>query len=258
MRFILWGAILASFAVSAFGRYLPPDIIANVSQSRQITNRSLVTSTTLFSSADSPTLSNPSSIYLNGVHEKGVCNTDETITTQSLGHSANDALRLNHVGKGKSLMCAMLGTDATAGWQLHDTRTPPSAASKWVNFNDMAAWYWFEGKFDPDICEMGTFWGMRTTFQALKVNPKSNKYGNGLQCFIVQHQNENAKYPDGKPRGPQNQSYTVDGKLYHVCSMLTVLTYSTLLMTVSNRQTRRISSPWTFEPEVSIRRFHIS
>ncbi|KAF3040885.1 hypothetical protein E8E12_003225 [Didymella heteroderae] len=109
----------------------------------------------------------------------------------------------------------MCGTDAAAGWQTFDTRTPPSAASKWVNFNDMTAWYWFEAKFNADICEMDAYWGMGTTFQALKVNPKYNKAETGLQCFQIRHQNENAKYPNGKLRPPLEQSYTVDGKLYH-------------------------------------------
>lgn len=161
-------------------------------------------------------MSSSSSVYLTGADGENDGNTDGAITTQSLGGSVNDIIWFKHINKGKSLMCAMLGTNVAAGWQALDTRKPPSAASKWVNFNDMAAWYWFEANRDPDICEMGTYGGMRTTFQALKVNPRSNKAGTGLQCFHIRNQNENAKFPDGKARPPREQSYTVDGKLYHV------------------------------------------
>jgi hypothetical protein len=216
MRHILPGAVLTTFAIAALSRYLPPEIYANAPQTRDKTALPLITSAAALSPADAPTFLSLSSLSLRSVIGEGHGNTDGVVTTQSLGESANDILWFKHVDKGKSLMCAMSKTDVTAGWQAFDTRKPPSAARKWVNFNDMAAWYWFEGKFGPAICEMGTYWGMRTTFQALKVNPKSNKYGNGLQCFMLQHQNENARYPDGKPRPAPDQSYTVDGKFYHV------------------------------------------
>ncbi|KAJ4380521.1 hypothetical protein N0V86_003878 [Didymella sp. IMI 355093] len=216
MRSVLLGALLATFAASALGRYLPPETFANISQSRQDTNLAIITSTTIVSIPGTPALSIPSSIYLTGSIDKSNDDSDELVTTQSLEESANDDLWFKHIDKGKSLMCAICGTDAAAGWQAFGTRTPPSAASKWVKSYDMAAWYWFEAKFDPDICDMDRYWGMRTTFQALKVSPKSNKAGNGLQCFQIRHQNENARFPDGKPRPRQEQSYIVDGKLYHV------------------------------------------
>jgi len=219
MRSILQGAVLAIFAACALGRYLPPEIFVNASLSRESTNPSLIQSTATFSLADAPTFSSSSSLSLHGVSEKSDGNTNGLVITQSLGDSTNDDLWEKHINKGKSLMCAMQGTDAAVGWQVSDAWKPPSGASRWVNFNDMAVWYWFEAKFNADVCGMGTYWGLRTTFQALRVDPRSNRAGTGLQCFQILHENENVKFLDGTPRPPLEQSYTVDGKLYHVRDM---------------------------------------
>ncbi|KAF3053141.1 hypothetical protein E8E11_010461 [Didymella keratinophila] len=79
----------------------------------------------------------------------------------------------------------------------------------------MAAWYWFVAKFNADVCDTGTYSGFGTMSQALRVNPRSNRAGTGLQCFQIRHENENAKFPDGTSRPPLEYSYTVGGKLYH-------------------------------------------
>jgi hypothetical protein len=44
---------------------------------------------------------------------------------------ATDAVWNTYVQKGQRLKCLMEAPDQGAGWLLKDTRTPPSAASKW-------------------------------------------------------------------------------------------------------------------------------
>lgn len=44
---------------------------------------------------------------------------------------ATDATWSTYVQKGQRLKCLMEAPDKGAGWLLKDTRTPPSAASKW-------------------------------------------------------------------------------------------------------------------------------
>lgn len=217
MRSVSLGAIFASLILSVLGRYLPPEIFANISQLRRGANLSLSTGTAILSPPNVPALPGPAPIYpADGVGEGGGDN-DGAVTAQRPGGSANDELWNKHIRKGNSLMCAMCGTDAGAGWQAGDTRTPPSAASIWVNFNDMVDWYWWEAGHNPSICDMAMYWGMRTTFQGLKINPKSKKAGGNLQCFQIRHRNEKAKYPDGKCKEALAQSYVVGGKMYHVC-----------------------------------------
>lgn len=219
MRSILLGAALATFAAFALGRYLPSNVFASSSESQHRTVLSIIKDSTTFFLPDALASSGPSPYYLGLTSMKGESggNSDGRVTIQSIGDSAKDDLWFKHINKDRSLMCAMCGTDAAAGWQALDTRTPPSAASKWVNFIEMAIWYWFEAKHDRDICDMYMHWSLRTTFPALKVNPKSNKAGTAVQCFRIRHQNEGAGFPNGVPRRPIEQSYTADGKLYHVC-----------------------------------------
>ena len=135
MRHILPGAVLTTFVATALSRYLPPEVFAISSRPRESTNLSLITGTSTLPLVDAATFPSPSSLYLPGVN--GI--TDGVITTQTLGNYADDILWEKHINKDKSLICAMQGTDAVVGWQVFDTRKLPSGASKWVNFNHMAA-----------------------------------------------------------------------------------------------------------------------
>lgn len=133
------GADLTAFAATALSRYLPPEIFTNSSRSREGTGISLVASTFALSFLDTAIFPNTSSHYLPDV-DGGVQGIfDGVITTQSLDYSADDILWEKHINKDKSLVCAMQGTDAAAGWQASNTRKPPSGASKWLKFHVMAA-----------------------------------------------------------------------------------------------------------------------
>jgi hypothetical protein len=44
---------------------------------------------------------------------------------------ANDAMWNKYVSKGQHIKCIMEAPDTGAGWLEQDSRTPPSAASKW-------------------------------------------------------------------------------------------------------------------------------
>jgi len=143
--------------------------------------------------------------------------TNEADRDIGLALPASDELWYKHMRKGNSLDCGMRGTDIGAGYQLEDTRTPPSAASPWVGgLTQLVDWYWQESSFDSRICNMDVYWGMGTMFQALGISPRSTADGGDLQCFQLRHKDEHAKYPDGTPRGALAQSYVMDGKMYHV------------------------------------------
>ncbi|KAJ8110057.1 hypothetical protein OPT61_g6997 [Boeremia exigua] len=206
MRYaLLWTAVV-SLAASAVGRHIPFGVSVNSSRVQHDLSTLPVTG------FDSPLPPNVDSA--SDTPPKDDNDTDED--HPGLAASASDELWYKHMRKGNSLNCGMRGTDAGAGYQVGDTRTPPSAASKWVRgMIDMSEWYWWAGEVDSRICDMDLYWGMRSMFRALEINPKSTASGGDMQCFQILHMNENAKYPDGTPRDALSQSYVIEGKLYH-------------------------------------------
>lgn len=208
MRFIPLTAVVASIVATAVSRHLPPEAIAQIAR---LQNSSGILPDT---GADSPPL--PGASTPPGSWPDSDEDTDDDSPYFPLNYPASDELWDKHVRKGSSLNCGMRGTDQGAGYQLEDTRNPPSAASRWVGgILETIDWYWWDAGSSTEICDMGGYWGLGSTFRILGISPRSAP-GGTLQCFQLKHSNEHAKYPDGSPKGPLAQSYVVDGTLYHV------------------------------------------
>lgn len=136
----------------------------------------------------------------------------------TIAEFASDALWNKHIRKGNSLHCSMCGTDVGAGYQVGDTRTPPSAASRWTGgVVEILDWFWFESKYGPEMCYLAEFWGMGSMFRGLGISaiPKTAA-GGDVQCFQLRHRNDKAKNEDGSPMDKKFQSYRVGGNTYFV------------------------------------------
>lgn len=110
----------------------------------------------------------------------------------------------------------MRGTDESAGHQLLDTRNPPSAASRWLQgVKDTQDWYWWNSPYPFEECDMDGFWGLRTTFIMLGISTVPAP-GGSLLCYLLRHNNVYAEREDGSPLEVLEQSYKMEGHLYHV------------------------------------------
>jgi hypothetical protein len=119
--------------------------------------------------------------------------------------------------KGGALVCAMAGTDRTAGILLKDTRTPPSAASVWTGDlrQELIEWYWHDLDASSKTCQINEFWELSHAMQSLGLDgrPKANDGDN--ECFRIEHWD--SKKEDKGQRVPAiNQWYKVSGANYRV------------------------------------------
>lgn len=212
---ILW-IIIASLATSAFGRYLQPQPVGNISRVEYDVKLNPGTGADTPSTPGTPLSPDP-----------------------PLAESASDDLWAKHVRKGNDLICGLCATDLGAGLQIGDTRTPPSAASRWAgDVVERTDWYWFEGMYEPFECEMDGFWGMGNMFRALGISLLSKAEGGDVQCFQLQHRNDQAKNPDGTPKDVRFQTYEIEGREYFVSSNTQVSTVDD----ISNMRTLEIMS----------------
>lgn len=91
--------------------------------------------------------------------------------------------------KGGALMCALEGTDQTAGRQLQDTRNPPSAASLWVGDlrQDLHEWYWRERSPGSYSCQFNGHWQFGDTLRSLGLDGRSTLEGGDNACYRIEH-----------------------------------------------------------------------
>ncbi|KAF1844423.1 uncharacterized protein K460DRAFT_250326, partial [Cucurbitaria berberidis CBS 394.84] len=103
---------------------------------------------------------------------------------------ASDQDWSTYTHKGGALLCALKGTDETAGRQLNDKRTPPSAASPWTGDpqQDLDTWYWHHVDPATYSCKMNAHWNIAFAMRSLGLNgdPKSEQGGENA-CFRVEH-----------------------------------------------------------------------
>ena len=132
--------------------------------------------------------------------------------------TASEADWIKFSNKGGALMCGLLGTDETAGQQLRDTRSPPSAASEWRGDlkQELSTWYWRERDPTRSGCEMDEFWQIPTVMKALGLNARPASEGGDNACFRVEHWDPN-KEENGRQVPPIDQWYQVGDKMYRVC-----------------------------------------
>lgn len=117
--------------------------------------------------------------------------------------------------KGGALICALQGTDQTAGLLLKDKRNPPSAASTWHGDlkAELQSWYWHTMNPTSKGCRLNTYWQVTAALQALGLdgNPKSE--GGDNVCHRIEHWDP-TKLEDGHQVPAINQWYAVDENNY--------------------------------------------
>jgi hypothetical protein len=121
--------------------------------------------------------------------------------------------------KGGALMCALKGTDQTAGRQIKDTRNPPSAVSAWSGDlkQELRNWYWHELNPTFKGCQLDYNWKVPATMRALGLNGKANSAGGDNLCYRIEHWDPN-KEENGKQVPAINQWYQFGGNSYRVSS----------------------------------------
>ncbi|KAH7406736.1 hypothetical protein DE146DRAFT_753290 [Phaeosphaeria sp. MPI-PUGE-AT-0046c] len=117
--------------------------------------------------------------------------------------------------KGGALICALQGTDRTAGLLLRDKRSPPSAASAWTGDlrAELQTWYWRVINPTSKGCYLNKFWQIAATLQALGLDGRPKTEGGDNLCHRIEHWDPE-KQEDGHQVPAINQWYTVDGNNY--------------------------------------------
>lgn len=139
---------------------------------------------------------------------------------------ASDAQWRQYVDKGLQLTCLMEATDQGAGYLLDDSRSPPSAASRWAGDlkNDLAKWYWHITDWDEGWeCDWRRQ-GLTEAFEGQGLNPdpafddEGHPSGGNNQCINVSHYDENDLVDPRDENSPtkqfRDQHYWVDGRKY--------------------------------------------
>jgi hypothetical protein len=161
---------------------------------------------------------------------------------------ATEDMWITYVAKGDHLNCIMEATDASAGFLVQDTRTPPSAASRWSGdlkraktnlvsphtltsqLEELSRWGWHESEYDKGWeCDFERM-RLAKVFKGLGLNAKP-KYeddgdpaGGDNDCFSITHFDKNDskededenedEFPQMKP--VYEQKYNVNGNEYTV------------------------------------------
>lgn len=118
--------------------------------------------------------------------------------------------------KGGALMCAIEGSNQTAGRQINDKHNPPSGASVFTGdlTQAMRDWYWNEAIPRAHSCEFDTFWQMPAAFGALGLSTKSTSLGGDNVCYKAVQWDPNRTGPDGNRVPVVSQWYENGGKQY--------------------------------------------
>jgi hypothetical protein len=119
--------------------------------------------------------------------------------------------------KGGALMCALEGTDRTAGKQIRDTRDPPSAASAWSGDlkQELHDWYWRELDPTSKCAQLNDYWKFAGMLQALGLDGKPTSAGGDNACYHIEHWDPNME-ENGNQVTAINQWYRVGGHDYRV------------------------------------------
>jgi hypothetical protein len=104
-----------------------------------------------------------------------------------------------YANKGGALMCALEGSDLTAGGLIGDRRNPPSGASLWIGDlrQQMRDWYWHDTTVSAHGCEFDTFWNFGALFRALGLSTKAQSAGGDNVCYKTVHWDPDRNGPDG-------------------------------------------------------------
>lgn len=209
----LW-LVITSLAVSAISRHLPFPLPKNVSLVEHDVKLNSVFG------ADTPPLSSPPVSPAQPPEDETDDDDSDDDSDDEEFEPASIELWNKHISKGRSLNCGMCGTDIAAGWQIGDTRTPPSGESRWTGgVAEMVDWFWFREDYgDPRRCQMGTFWGMGNLFRGMGISTVPKSDGGDVECFLIRHGDSNARTPDGLPKDVKFQTYEMEGRQYFVSS----------------------------------------
>jgi hypothetical protein len=129
--------------------------------------------------------------------------------------------------KGGALICALKGTDQTAGRQIKDSRSPPSEISVWSGNlkQELHDWYWHELNPTSEGCQLDDNWKVPATMRALGLDGKAKSAGGNNVCYRIEHWDPN-KEENGRQIPAINQWYQVDGNSYRVSSVSRRLCYT--------------------------------
>jgi hypothetical protein len=114
-------------------------------------------------------------------------------------------------------MCALVGSDQTAGRQIKDTRNPPSAASIWSGNlkQELHNWYWHEMSPSSKGCQLAG-WKFGAMLRVLGLSEKEKNKGGDNQCFRVEHWDAGKEDDEGEQVPAINQWYNVGETDYRV------------------------------------------
>jgi hypothetical protein len=116
--------------------------------------------------------------------------------------------------KGGALMCGLEGSDETAGGQMGDKRTPPSARTQ---FNgdlktELQNWYWHDINPSSFSCRLAEHWHLLNAMQSLRLDGRPASEGGDNTCYRVEHRDSD------NTAATINQWYKVPGieREFHV------------------------------------------
>jgi hypothetical protein len=125
-----------------------------------------------------------------------------------------------YIHKGGALMFGLAGNDETAGRQMEDPRTPPSARSQ---FNgdlqtDLQNWYWRNINPSSFSCSLAEHWHFSNALRSLRLDGRPASEGGDNTCYRVEHWDPEKRDEQGNQVAAINQWYNVPGirRQYHV------------------------------------------
>lgn len=118
-----------------------------------------------------------------------------------------------YTAKGGALLCGLHGTDQTAGLLLQDTRSPPSAASRFTSdfHTTLQTWHWRSVHPSSFSCSFSTHWAMSNALRALGLSGTPTAQGGDNECFRVEHWDPEMRDERGNQIPAVNQWYSVPG-----------------------------------------------
>jgi hypothetical protein len=140
---------------------------------------------------------------------------------------ATDADWDKYIHKGGALMCALVGSDQTAGRQIKDTRNPPSAASIWSGDlkQELRNWYWREMTPSSKGCQLAG-WEFGAMLRSLGLSEEEKSDDGDNQCFRIEHWDVGKEDDKGKQVPAINQWYKVGGTDYRVSARRETMTHA--------------------------------
>jgi hypothetical protein len=116
-------------------------------------------------------------------------------------------------------MCGLNKDDQSAGLQMNDKRTPPSAASAWKGdlMQELQTWNWYVVNPTTYSCKMNAHWKISEAMKSLGLDGNPQLEGGDNACHRIEHWNPRAA-ENGRQIPAINQWYTVEGREYQVSS----------------------------------------